>query len=223
MKDPLAFVIIFGMLTIPLLMSITVHEWAHGFTAHKFGDPTPQQQGRLSLNPFRHIDPVGTLMLFIVGIGWAKPVEINPYYFKNRFQFSVVAFAGPLSNFIMAVFFSLVVYMTAILLQSGFIKLETTLAISFTVIFIKLLDKIVLINLMLGIFNLLPIPPLDGSNILRNLLPENLSEAYFKIAPYGYFILMLLLFTGGISYISKAAYFMQDYIMVTIVRYLPGL
>ena len=99
-QNPLIFLIFFIVLTIPLLISITIHEWAHGFVAYKFGDPTPKEQGRLSLNPFRHLDPIGTLMLFVVGIGWAKPVEINPNNIRDRHKLMLVAFAGPLSNFV---------------------------------------------------------------------------------------------------------------------------
>lgn len=222
LKNPIAFIIVFSMLVIPLLMSITVHEWAHGFAAYKFGDPTPKNQGRLSLNPFRHIDPMGALMLFIIGIGWAKPVEINPSYFKNKFQFMMVAFAGPLSNFIMAILFSFGMYLAAIFFQiKGLNITEIPLATSFAIIFIKLLQKIVLVNLMLGIFNLLPIPPLDGSNILRSILPDNLAAIYFRIAPWGFFILVMLLFSGGIDYIVNTAYFLQSYIMEFILKIMP--
>src|SRR3989339_2101986 len=103
-KNPIAFFIALLVLIFPLLISITVHEWAHGMAAYKFGDPTPKNQGRLTLNPFAHLDLVGTLMLFIIGIGWAKPVEINPGNIEQpnkKFKLMMVAFAGPLSNFIL--------------------------------------------------------------------------------------------------------------------------
>jgi Zn-dependent protease len=208
-QNPLVFLIFFIVLTIPLLISITIHEWAHGFVAYKFGDPTPKEQGRLSLNPFRHLDPLGTLMLFIVGIGWAKPVEINPYNIKGRYKLMLVAFAGPFSNFVMAVFFSFVVYLIISISNLKGLNPET----SILALFVGLLEIIVRINLVLGLFNLIPLPPLDGANIVRNLLPEDLSEAYFRLAPYGFPILLVLIFTGGIDHIFKLAEFVQIYLL----------
>ena len=221
LENPAAFIIAFSMLMIPLLMSITVHEWAHGFVAYLFGDPTAKNQGRLSLNPIRHIDPLGALMLFVIGIGWAKPVPVNPMYFKNKYQYGLVAIAGPMSNFIMAITFSLLVYLIAVLAEAGFINEKINFVSGLVVVLVILMEKVVLVNLMLGIFNLLPIPPLDGSNIVRSLLPNNMAEVYFRIAPYGYFLLVLLLFSGGINYIVRAAYYMQDFIMFTLAHFLP--
>lgn len=205
LHDPLEFVLVFGLLSIPLLITITIHEWSHGFVAYKFGDNTPKDAGRLSLNPFTHLDPMGVLMLFIVGIGWAKPVPINYNNIQSRWKFLLVAFAGPFSNFVMAVLFSVIFYLL----------ITTNTGINENIIapIIILLGIIVRVNLMLGIFNLIPVPPLDGANILRSLLPDNLSEAYFRIAPYGYFILLLFLFTGGINYISHLADFVQAYLL----------
>lgn len=204
-ENPLYFLIAFVLLTTPLLISITIHEWAHGFAAYKFGDNTPKEQGRLSLNPFAHLDPVGTLMLFIVGIGWAKPVEINPYNINNRFKLMLVALAGPLSNFIMAVLFSFAAYLT--LKTSGLSVLNPE--VSLLALFIVFLELIIRINLALGMFNLIPLPPLDGANIVRNLLPEKLSEFYFRLAPYGFPILLVLIFTGIIDHIFNFADFLQ--------------
>lgn len=208
-ENPVYFLIFFIILTFPILISITIHEWAHGFAAYKFGDPTPKEQGRLSLNPFAHLDPVGTLMLFIVGIGWAKPVEINPFNIKSRFKLTLVAIAGPLSNYLMAVFFSFVVYLIITISDlKGLNPGANVLAL-----FVVLLELIVRINLVLGTFNLIPIPPLDGANIVRNILPENLAEAYFRLAPYGLPILLILIFTGGINYIFSLAEFFQIHLL----------
>jgi len=217
-ENPLYFLIFFTVLTVPLLISITVHEWAHGFVAYKFGDNTPKEQGRLSLNPFRHLDPMGTLMLFIIGIGWAKPVEINPiniieektretgiFSVKDRYRLMLVAFAGPLSNFIMAILFSFVIYLIVTISKLKGLNPETNI----TALFVMLLEIIVRINLVLGMFNLIPIPPLDGANIVRNFLPEDLSDAYFRLAPYGMPILLVLIFTGGIKYLFNLADFVQ--------------
>lgn len=208
-QNPLYFLIFFTVLTVPLLISITVHEWAHGFVAYKFGDNTPKEQGRLSLNPFRHLDPMGTLMLFIVGIGWAKPVEINPNNIHGRYKLMLVAFAGPFSNFVMATLFSFVIYLIITISKLKGISLET----SMPVLFVMLLKILVRINLVLCIFNLIPLPPLDGANIVRNLLPIDLSEAYFRLAPYGFPILLVLIFTGMIDYIFKLADFVEIYLL----------
>lgn len=208
-QNPLSFLIFFSILIIPLLISITIHEWAHGFVAYKFGDDTPKEQGRLSLNPFRHLDPIGTLMLFIIGIGWAKPVEINPYNIKGRYKLMLVAFAGPFSNFVMAVLFSFIIYLIIEISSLKGLNPETNILS----LFIVLLGFIVKINLALGMFNLIPLPPLDGANIVRNLLPENLSDAYFRLAPYGLPILLVLMFTGIIGHIFDLAEFIQEHLL----------
>ena len=211
-ENPLHFLIFFMVLTIPLLISITIHEWAHGFVAYKFGDNTPKEQGRLSLNPFKHLDPVGTLMLFIVGIGWAKPVEINPNNINGRFKLMLVAFAGPFSNFMLAILFSFIIYLIITMSNLKGLNLETNIS----ALFVMLLGIIVRINIVLGVFNLIPLPPLDGSNIVRNLLPEDLAESYFRLAPYGFPILLVLIFTGMIDHIFKLADFIEIYLLKII-------
>lgn len=201
LSDPLQFLIAIAVLFIPLLISITVHEWAHGFVAYKFGDNTPKIQGRLSLNPFSHLDPLGTLMLFIIGIGWAKPVEINPMNISHNYKklkLMFVAFAGPLSNFILGTIFSVLMYL---LLKFSVIN---------SILMLFMFSLLIRINFVLGIFNLLPIPPLDGSNIIANLLPDNLANQYYKLAPYSIFILLVLIFTGGIGFIFDLAEIIQS-------------
>jgi len=208
-QNPLYFLIAVFVLIVPLLISITIHEWAHGFVAYKFGDNTPKEQGRLSLNPLRHLDPVGTLMLFIIRIGWAKPVQINPNNINSRYKLMLVAFAGPFSNFVMAALFSFIIYLVITISHLKGLNPETN-TVS---LFLGFLVIIVRINLVLGIFNLIPLPPLDGANIIRNLLPENLSEVYFRLAPYGMPILMVLIFTGGIKYIFNIADFLEIHLL----------
>lgn len=138
-----------------LIVALTVHEFAHALVADKLGDPTPRSQGRLSLNPLRHLDPIGTLMLFLVSFGWGKPVQIDPYNFKNpRRDELLVALAGPVSNLILASFFAL---------------LHHLLGLNQIVFYV-----LIAYNLTLALFNLLPIYPLDGSKILLNLIhPDN--------------------------------------------------
>jgi len=206
LSDPIKFVIAIVILFVPLLISITVHEWAHGFTAYKFGDPTPKNQGRLTLNPFSHLDPVGTLMLFIIGIGWAKPVEINPGNIEQpykKFKLMMVALAGPLSNFTLGVFFTFVLYF-----------------LIGNVFFESLLSWLVIINFALGMFNLIPLPPLDGANVIANLLPDNLARTYFKLAPFSLPILFLLILTGAIRYIFDFAYIIQQELLKLIASIL---
>lgn len=147
------------LLRIPaLLIAITFHEFAHARVSYSLGDPTPKQTGRLSLNPLAHLDPVGLLMLWIFRFGWAKPVQINPYYYKDpKKGVLLVSLAGPLSNLVLA-FFTLI-----------FLKLDFITS-SFAVNFVYILF---VYNLGLAVFNLIPVPPLDGSKILVNLLPGN--------------------------------------------------
>lgn len=181
------------ILAIPaILLAISVHEYGHAFVAHKLGDPTPKYQGRLSLNPLAHLDPLGTIMLLLFRVGWARPVMINAQYFKNKRQGTLlVSLAGPLFNLITAwIFYNLVGIFGQYLLGSG---------VGQTLIVFLYIN--VQMNLGLAAFNLIPIPPLDGSHILAGLLPPRLSYEYSKLAPYGPFILLALLIFGGSRYL----------------------
>lgn len=154
------------VLSLPgVLIAITFHEFAHAFAAVKLGDETPKMQGRLSLNPLSHLDPIGIIMLIFAHIGWGKPVEINPRNFKGRISTSaaeaIVSVAGPLMNFILALVFSLI-----------FAALTKFVPALNGIVAIIILD-IIIINIGLGVFNLIPLPPLDGSKILAHFLPIN--------------------------------------------------
>jgi Zn-dependent protease len=156
-----------------LLMTLTVHEFSHGWVAYMLGDDTAKRMGRLTLNPISHIDPIGMIMLFLVHIGWAKPVPINPYNFKDQKRdMALSAAAGPLSNFIVAIIFSLffriITHGNPQMMMYGSLSAQ---------IVIYIIYYTVLINLALGIFNLIPIPPMDGSKILGGFLSD---EAYYK-------------------------------------------
>lgn len=172
-----------------LIFAITVHEFAHGFVAYKLGDPTAKYRGRLTLNPIAHIDPFGTIILpiFLVivnipPIGWAKPVPVDFMSLKNpKRDMLWVGLAGPFANFITALFLSIV------------IKLFPGLA--YTIAGKAILYGII-INLVLSIFNLIPIPPLDGSRIATSLMPYRYAASYNKLQPYGFFIIILLLWSG---------------------------
>lgn len=192
MPDIAQSLIIFAV----LLFSLTVHEMAHAITADWFGDPTARRLGRISLNPAVHIDPVGTLLLPLLGLfaggfvfGWAKPVPVNPANLKNHRQdFLVIAAAGPASNILMAVAAS--VLLGAV--PGGLGASEGIPGALATFGF-----AMVQLNLLLAVFNMLPIPPLDGGNVLAGILPEAVAARYDRlIRPYGFVILLVLMATG---------------------------
>ncbi len=175
---------------IPLTFAITLHEFAHGWVANQCGDATARMLGRLTLNPIKHIDPMGTILvpivLYFTGspflFGWAKPVPINFNALKYpKRDMILVALAGPASNFIMALLWSFAI-MIALSLESQLL--------------IEMAKFGVVINLVLGVFNLLPLPPLDGSRIVSALLPNNLAYYYNKLEVYGLYIVLALLFFG---------------------------
>lgn len=166
-------------LAIALVIAITIHEYSHALAADRLGDPTPRSLGRLSLNPLRHLDPLGTLMIFVLRFGWGKPVPIDAYNLKNpRRDELIIALAGPVSNLILATLLSLL----SNLIPQNFILLS-------------FLFTLIQINIILAVFNLLPIPPLDGSKIFLNLLPVDTSikwqEAFDR---FGIIILLVTLF-----------------------------
>lgn len=180
-----------AILAPPFLLALTVHEYAHGLVAWKLGDPTARQQGRLSLNPLRHLDPLGVLAFIIMKIGWAKPVPVDPRYFQNPRQGMVwVSLAGVGANLLLALLSGLALHLlrplAGILPQALFLP------------FLQMLAASVWINIMLTVFNLIPIPPLDGSRVLLNLLPGNLARIYGKLDPLGFVLLLVLFYTGVI-------------------------
>ena len=177
-NDPIAFV----LLIIPLLYSVVIHEVAHGWVANRMGDPTAKLLGRLSLNPLKHLDPLGTLMLFLVGFGWAKPVPINLNNIPDRRKGLIfVSSAGIVANILLA-FGTLLVYRILAL------PLGRTGGI--------IVNTIVYINITLAALNLIPIPPLDGSKILMGFASRKTQYFLARIEPYGFFILIGLLYLG---------------------------
>lgn len=179
--DPLTFV----LLAIPLLYSIIVHELAHVWVALRMGDPTAKNAGRLTLNPLSHLDPIGTIMLFIVGFGWARPVPVNLGYIRDyRRGLVLVSSAGIVANMIFA-------FLAVLLL-----KWLTPAPRGSVGIFLSYLAQI---NLILAAFNLIPIPPLDGSKILMGFLPDRMHDALARLEPYGFFIIIGLLFVGALN------------------------
>ncbi|MFO8192009.1 MAG: site-2 protease family protein [Bacillota bacterium] len=194
-----------------LLIAITAHEYAHARMAYHFGDATAKLQGRMNLNPINHLDPIGTLMILLVGFGWAKPVPINPYNFNQyRSGLRWVSFAGPMSNFILG-------FLTLLLLNILFTGgLTGGLFIQFLVVFMQL-------NILLAIFNLVPIPPLDGSKILMSFLPDAYLSFYRQLERYAMMILLLLIFTGGLGAIIMPLYRMVYGLFSTLIGVIPGL
>lgn len=174
---------------IAVILAIVLHEMAHGYASHFLGDPNPKSAGRLSLNPLNHLDPIGTLCLFFFGFGWAKPVGINSRYYKNeKLGICLVALAGPITNFIIAC-------VSALLLNF----IPNGILASFLYILMS-------INIGLGCFNLIPLPPLDGSKILAAVLPDKLYWKYMSIERYSMIILMIVLYTGILNPVLNVLY-----------------
>jgi Zn-dependent protease len=193
-----------SIMLVPALMAITCHEVSHGFVADKFGDNTARFMGRLTLNPIKHLDIFGTLMIFIIGIGWAKPVPVNFNNLRHPKRDMIwVAAAGPVTNFLLAVFSAAV--MRLIIYSSAGLP-DTSPVASFVDPITLMLAFSVYINLLLGIFNLIPVPPLDGGRVAVGLLPYNLSRGLARIEPFGMIIIIALVFlTNMFSYVISPA------------------
>ncbi|SHI74226.1 Zn-dependent protease (includes SpoIVFB) [Malonomonas rubra DSM 5091] len=182
-----------SIMLVPALLAITMHEVAHGYAAERFGDPTARLLGRLNLNPMRHLDPIGTVAIFIFGFGWARPVPVNAGNLRHPKRDMIwVAFSGPVANLLLAV--------ASALLLRGIGLLEAT-SIGDSQTFAQVANPVrmmlgfsLYINVLLGIFNLVPLPPLDGGRILVGVLPEKQAMMVNRLEPFGFILILFLVF-----------------------------
>ena len=201
------------LLGIPgVLIAITFHEFAHGITAYMLGDNTAKMEGRLSLNPFAHLDPIGTLMLVFVGIGWGKPVHVNPSNYTRKISMekgeAIVSIAGPLINIILAFIFGIIYY--AIQRFAGAEFLASTVG----TIIMQMIVSTIVTNVGLGVFNLIPLPPLDGSKVIMPFLPYNAKQWFINNEQIFYIIFIIIWITGiAGSIISPAIAWLANGIM----------
>jgi len=179
------------LLAVPaILIALTFHEFAHGYVAYRFGDPTAKHNGRLTLNPMAHLDPMGTIMIFLIHFGWAKPVPVDPRYLGNpKRDMMWIAAAGPLMNMALALISGIIIRIFIGLNPSG----ETALTL------FRMLQYSLYINLALAFFNLLPIPPLDGSKILSGILPNRYAHTLYTIESKGPMVLFGIIMFGWIT------------------------
>jgi Zn-dependent protease len=202
---------------ITLMIAFTIHEYAHAYVAYKFGDPTAQRQGRLTLSPLAHLDPFGTLLIFIAGFGWARPVPVNRSYFKRpRLAGVLVSVAGPLSNLVIAFLGTAIWY---ILLATNAVAPLPEFYVNglqdFFNIFVSL-------NVMLFIFNLLPFPPLDGYRIIEDLAPTNIRAKMTQYESYGIIIFLILVITPLDGYIIQPIFAVGRTVVMDLFHLLLG-
>jgi Zn-dependent protease len=225
----IGFVIIWFVV---FLFSLSFHESAHAWMSERFGDDTGRHQGRITLNPIPHIDPIGTILFPLISmftsvplLGWAKPVQTNPLLWRDKTKANIsVSAAGPISNFILM---TIAFIILKALILSGMLRFNPALRNIYDVIapapgepafmqpLAMFLSVMLMLNLALGVFNLIPIPPLDGSHVLEELLPHPMQEAYYQLRPYGFLLLMALLYLGALSLIFQP-------ISIFILRLLIG-
>lgn len=217
MNDPLSFIL--GIVS--LIIAITVHEFAHAFFADRLGDPTPRLQGRLTLNPLSHLDPLGTLMIVLVHFGWGKPVQFDPFNLRNpRRDAAIISLAGPASNIILATLSSILIKLLSTLQFSVFAHTNVGITALFSLI-ITFLESLIILNVILAVFNLIPIHPLDGFKIVGGLLSPQQAKEWYSLERYGIIFLLLLIFPlFGPAPIS---YLLTPVVNFFLSLFLPGL
>lgn len=173
-----------------VIIGFSIHEWAHAYTAYRFGDPTAKNQGRMTWNPVSHIDLIGLIMIFIAGFGWAKPVPVNRFLLRNsKLAGVLISLAGPVSNLLIAFLF---IFLWFLVNGMGWLD---TISDSYYGILHELVDQTVNVNLVLFVFNLIPLPPLDGYRIIEDLVPQKTRTTLIRMENYGVFIFLLLAVT----------------------------
>lgn len=208
-NNPIAFV----AWIIALVTAISIHEFSHAFMADRLGDPTPRLQGRLTLNPLAHLDPMGTLLLLIARFGWGKPVVFDPFNLRNpRRDAALISLAGPVSNILLAGLLSLILR----------VLLYTSVPSNvFLYVLFGLIQPAIVMNVILAIFNLVPIHPLDGFKIVGGILPEEYARQWYELQSYGMIFLLFLIFPffGSVAPIHR---FISPIINALLVLFLPG-
>ncbi len=201
-SNPLIFIVYL----FSLLVAIAIHEFSHALAADHLGDPTPRLQGRLKLNPMVHVDPMGMFFLMLFGFGWGKPVEFDPYNLKNpRRDAAVISIAGPISNLILAIVLSILLRL--------FILFDLTFM---TTIGLLIFIPVIRMNVVLAVFNLLPIHPLDGFKIVGGILPREKAHEWYSLQRYGiFFLLLMILPIGGSSMLQR--------VLIPMVSFLNGI
>lgn len=195
-NEPLTFV----LLAISLVGAISLHEYAHALAADLQGDRLPRAMGRLTPNPIRHLDPIGTLSLLLLGFGWGRPVEFRPEALSSRrFGAALVALAGPMMNLALAV--------VAAFLFVPLFESTSAATVSDLAVFPQFLYRFLTINIVLAVFNLIPLPPLDGSRLLTIFLPPGKQKFLYFLDQYGFLILLALVFFGGLAFLEPIIQF----------------
>lgn len=214
-NNPLSF--LFWL--VALAVAITIHEFAHAYAADRLGDPTPRLQGRLTLNPLAHLDPLGTLMLLLVRFGWGKPVQFDPFNLRHpRRDSAIISLAGPVSNFLLA---GVCAILLNLLLDVRLTLLSSSIPGAMVYMFSALLQPVIVLNIVLGIFNLIPIHPLDGFKIVEGILSEKYARQWGELESYGMIFLLFLVFPifGGASPVSRIISPIIDFVLSLL---LPG-
>lgn len=218
-----------SIMLVPALFAVTLHEVSHGYVAERLGDPTARLLGRLTLNPIRHLDPIGTLALLIFGFGWARPVPVNFNNLNHPKQGMIwVALAGPVTNFAAAILSALFLRALSLLAESG-VPMETAAR------FLEPLELMagfsLYINVILGVFNLVPIPPLDGGRVMTGILPPGPARTLARIEPFGFIVIIVLIFFTDVwrtvlapivSYIVTLLAGSQVFIVERTIEFLLG-
>ncbi|MBI2909229.1 MAG: site-2 protease family protein [Chloroflexi bacterium] len=220
LSNPLLMLVVVGAIAGALLVAITVHEFSHALAAYRLGDSTARYLGRLSLNPLVHLDPLGTIMLLLVGFGWGKPVPVNPAYFSNigmRQGTALVSAAGPVSNILTAFLFTIPVKLGLLawhspMQYSPFARLDAAWFLA------DVIGYIVLYNVILAIFNLIPLAPLDGFGVALGILPRYLADPLARLGAYGPGILLIVIFMGRFT-----PFDILGHILMPAVRMVGGL